>query len=253
MWKYIFPNRAESTETKPLGHRVEVFSRHCFFSAASAHKKRSAYFSREKCLRNLLQTLDQTRTNLTFLLDIAKGQEHFTQNYSDIPTVTVHGGTEAKAFLALLDYVEEQNFHPDTILYFVEDDYLHRSGWLDTLLEGFTIPEADYVTLYDHKDKYFYPSYKELTSKLFLTPSSHWRTIPSTTQTFAVRMKTLKKDLPIHHRFSENCEITADHEKFSLLTKLGRTIISPIPGWSTHSEPEFASPRIDWESLLQQT
>ena len=58
----------------------------------------------------------------------------------------------------MLDYVTNKKFHPDTILYFVEDDYLHLPGWLDVLLEGFSIPEADYVTLYDHKDKYFFPN-----------------------------------------------------------------------------------------------
>ncbi len=253
MWRYIFPFRGELSEIKPLSNKVEVFSRHCFFSTISAHKKRFPTFSREACAQNLIQTLDHSQANLTFLLDTARGKEHFIQRQTSYPLITFDAGTEAKAFLALLDHVESLHLHPDTIVYFVEDDYLHRPGWLDILIEGFSIPGVDYVTLYDHKDKYYFPQYQDLKSKIFLTETSHWRTVPSTTQTFAARMKTLKKDLPIHRRFSEQSDITADHEKFSLLTRLGSTIISPIPGWSTHAEPEFASPRFNWESLLQTT
>ena len=133
----------------------------------------------------------------------------------------------------MLDYVTNKKFHPDTILYFVEDDYLHLPGWLDVLLEGFSIPEADYVTLYDHKDKYFFPMYKELKSRLFATRSCHFRETPSTTQTFATRFKTLLRDLPIHQKYSEGRDISQDHEKFLELGRQGATLISSIPGWST--------------------
>jgi hypothetical protein len=163
--------------------------------------------------------------------------------------VEINQGTEAGAFLALLDYLESLSLHPETPIYLVEDDYVHREGWTDVLLEGLQIPGIDYVTLYDHKDKYTDPMYQNLTSKLLLTQSCHWRTIPSTTQTFAARWKTLQRDLSIHRRYSRNRKISADHQKF--LT-LGATLISPIPGWSTHAEPPFASPGIDWETLLQQ-
>ena len=37
--------------------------------------------------------------------------------------------------------------------YFVENDYLHHSNARNILLEGFTVG-ADYVSLYDHPDKY---------------------------------------------------------------------------------------------------
>ena len=57
--------------------------------------------------------------------------------------------------------------HDQTIVYFLEDDYLHRAGWADILLEAFTLDQADYVTLFDHQDKYTAPMYENLQSRIF--------------------------------------------------------------------------------------
>lgn len=229
----------------PFGKRkIEVFVRHCIFSSVSQHKKRYPQFSREACYRNLLQTIDLKKANLTFFLDGQK-KDHFLREENRFPVIEIQAGTESSSFLQLLDLVEKRRFHPETILYFLEDDYLHRPNWVEVLLEGFEIPGVEYATLYDHKDKYFHPSYVELKSQLFQTKSCHWRSTPSTTNTFAVRAKTLLEHLPIHRQFSEERKITADHEKFQ---KLNALLISSIPGFSTHCEPEFASPCYNWEN-----
>ena len=138
---------------------------------------------------------------------------------------------------------------PETIIYIVEDDYLHRAGWIDILLEGFSIPDVSYVTLYDHKDKYFYPMYDQLESKLYHTKSCHWRVTPSTTNTYAMKFKTLLRDLYTHRRYSLNLDVSSDHAKFCDLSSQGKFLISPMPGWSTHLEPEYASPCINWEEI----
>lgn len=214
--------------------KIEVFVRYCHFSAASACKKRPLGFSHKACYQNLLDTID-SRVNLTFFLDTAREGDHFIRGKA----IEIQEGTEAGSFLRMLGVVEKLDLHPDTIVYFLEDDYLHRPGWIDVLFEGFGL-DADYVTLYDHRDKYIH--YPKLTSQIFLTPSSHWRTTPSTTNTYAMRFSTLKKDLSIHRRFSLDRKITADHDKFCCLRKRGATLISPMPGWSTHADPEFGSP-----------
>lgn len=231
---------------KPKARRVEVFSRQAFFSSISSHKKRIPGFSHKRCYQNLLETFDFSKANLTFFFDAAKGPlaEHFLKDETNV--IQIKEGTEAGSFLRLLDYVSKLDLHPETILYFVEDDYLHRPGWLDVLLEG--IQTAEYVTLYDHKDKYFL--YPDLTSRIFVTSRCHWRTTPSTTNTFAFRYKTLIRDLSLHREFSQDRKISSDHEKFCQLQAQGTMLISPMPGWSTHAEPEFASPCIDWEQYL---
>ncbi|MDE3055224.1 MAG: hypothetical protein KGI80_00790 [Verrucomicrobiota bacterium] len=228
--------------------RVEIFSRHAFFSTVSAHKKRPAHFTREKCFQNLLATTDFSKAHLHILFDLARGprEKHFLHRETRFPIVEFAGGTESASFLFLLDYVTKLSLDPETILYFVEDDYFHRPGWLDLLLEGFSLPKADYITLYDHPDKYLLPQQSEV----FTTDSCHWRTTPSTTNTFAVRLQTLLADLPIHRKFSLNCDISQDHKKFLALGKKGRTLLSSIPGGSTHAEPDFISPCISWELFL---
>lgn len=237
---------------RPTPSKIEVFARHCLFSSISQHKKRGAHFSREKCFANFNATLDRNSANLTLVFDTFRKdvQDHFLIGYTKDPIVPMNEGSEAKAFLKLLDYIASQPFDPETIIYIVEDDYLHRPGWVDILKEGFSIPSVDYVTLYDHRDKYFFPMYRKLKSRLWVSQSCHWRTVPSTTNTFAVRFKTLLEDLAIHRRYSQNVSISRDHQKFCRLAWKGRVLISPIPGWSTHVEPEFASPCIDWEQFL---
>jgi hypothetical protein len=234
--------------------KIQLFVRHCHFSEVSQHKGRMQGFSRQKCHENLLKTADLNRIDITFFLDTfhPSTTPHFVTEQTQFPVIKIKEGTEAGSFLKMLDYVTSQKLKDDTIIYFLEDDYLHREGWVDVLLEGFTIPLVSYVTLFDHRDKYFLPPYAELQSKLFITKTCHWRTTPSTTNTYAMRFKTLQEHLPIHQQFSEGRRITADHDKFLQLAQHSAQLISPIPGWSSHIDAGNTSPCIDWESLLSQ-
>lgn len=232
--------------------KIEVFVRHCHFSAVSQHKNRPVWFSREVCHKNLMNTLDPDLVNVTFVLDTfhpMKNGEHFVKKQDKYKVIEIREGAEAKAFLWLIDYISSLNLDPETIVYIVEDDYLHRPQWAQVLLEGFSIPSVSYITLYDHQDKYYSSIYESLQSKLYHTKSCHWRVTPSTTNTYAMKFKTLQRDLPIHRGYSLNIDVTADHAKFCALNSEGKFLISPIPGWSTHLEPEFFSPCIDWESI----
>ncbi len=126
------------------------------------------------------------------------------------------------------------------MIYLLEDDYLHNYNWSTILLEGINLVPTGYITLYDHGDKYIPYSNKE--SNIVPTKSTHWRTVPSTTNTYAMTVKTLLEDLPHHQSF-----LTRDHDKFLFLKK--RLVISCIPGYSTHVQPPFMSPVVDWEAL----
>ncbi|MBI5272453.1 MAG: hypothetical protein HY861_00535 [Chlamydiia bacterium] len=231
-----------------MNAKIQVFSRHTLFSRISQHKKRLPHFSHEACYHNLLHTIDRTRADLSFLFDASNGplHQHFLSKEKSV--IQIQAGSEADSFLYLLEYIETLRLAPDTILYFVEDDYLHRPGWTQILEEAFQIPAVDYATLYDHRDKYFL--YPKLTSRIFTSFSCHWRTIPSTTHTFATRVRTLLEDLKYHRRYSRDRQISADHEKFCKLTNKGRLLISSMPGWSTHAETDYASPCIAWEQYF---
>lgn len=234
---------------------IEIFVRHCNYSEASAHKARFCEFSKERCFENLLSTLQKEKeVNVTFFLDTFHSVEgeHFIRKQQHFPIIEFKGGSEAASFLFMLEHVYKQSFSPHTIIYFLEDDYLHLFHWPQILREAFTLPGIDYVTLYDHKDKYFLPAYADLKSKIFHTASCHWRTSPSTTNTYAMFFKTLKKHIDIHRCYSLERKITADHEKFCKLAEEGSVLISSIPGFSTHAEPAFASPCIHWEKVLSE-
>lgn len=235
--------RKKRAPKAPLEPVIEVFVRHTPFSPASNHKKRPAFFDKERCYQNLIATADE-RVRLTHILDTAHGKDHFLSGQG----VEIKGGTEAQSFLALIDYVSSLKLQPNTLIYFVEDDYMHRNGWVDVLFEAFELP-IDYATLYDHSDKY--KVYPKLFSKIFVSPSCHWRTSPSTTNTYAMRFSTFQEDFWIHRRFSLARKVTADHDKFCFLRRKGRVLVSSMPGWSTHADPEHLSPCIDWEPYFK--
>jgi hypothetical protein len=154
--------------------------------------------------------------------------------------------------LNLLDTVKASDFSDYDILYFVEDDYLHNIGWPKILREGFKYIDVDYITLYDHNDKYFFEMYEDLMSKVGLTPSVHWKTIPNTTNTYACLGKTFKRDFAIHVKYCDVAGgLTRDFDKFYELTSTGKTLINPIPGYSTHCEPDFMSPVVNWENIFK--
>lgn len=232
---------------------IKVFVRHCYSSSASAHKVRFKHFSRKLCYQNLMDTWQESKhVHFTFFLDRANAasEKHFLKEQNRFPVIEITAGTEGRSFLYMLDYVLKQKYTPDTLIYFLEDDYLHKPHWEKVLREGFSISCADYVTLYDHKDKYALCAYPDLTAYLFHTQTCHWRTTPSTTNTYAMRFETLQKDSLLHREFSSNREISADHDKFCALSQLGRVLISSVPGWSTHAEPAYASPCTDWQRIL---
>ena len=172
----------------------------------------------------------------------------------------------------------------DDFVYLLEDDYLHCPGAKKIILEGLEI--ADYVTLYDHPDKYKLDgkggnhfNYKHLQkTRLHLTASVHWRECNSTTMTFSCRVQTLidnyhtwkkytktfiPKDNLAFYEISQNCVSDLFMFLFRLKKKLffillrnqfrGRKIkkvISSVPAFSTHTELASIAPVIDWNKIL---
>lgn len=229
---------------------VKIFVRHCNFSRNSANKTRPSWFSKEGCFKNLLDTKESC--DLTVMFDGKPNENHFLYNEKSVHIVCKDGFNDAASFMNLIEYVYSLDMADNTILYFLEDDYLHRPGWVKVLKEAFEKIDVDYVTLYDHPDKYDSEGYSDLQSRLVITDSVHWRTTPSTTNTYAVKNSTFRKHYSIHREF---CNLTRghthDHEKFLKLWEIGSNLISCIPGYSTHCEYGIMSPTVDWEKYAQ--
>lgn len=125
----------------------------------------------------------------------------------------------------------------DELVYFVEDDYIHQPNARVLLEEG--IKRADYVTLYDHPDKYTRLYNGGEFSKVIKTPSSHWRYTASTCMTFATKKSTLAKDLEVWKKHTSESH-PHDHHIFTELGKLGRRLAVCIPGAACHTDLTFS-------------
>lgn len=229
---------------------IRAFQRHCNFSSNSHNKPRPSWFDREKIFDSFILTLDD-RVDYIAFHDSGNGEidDHFL-NHKNVNKISKTGGNDAQSFLNLLNYVIEQNYDDDDIIYLIEDDYLHHPGWPIILQDAFdSFSNIDYVTLYDHPNKYL-PIY-QVQSTILTSKYTHWRTTQSTTNTYACKFKTLKQHFNIHVQY---CDLTAkwtkDHDKFTHLWNIGSNLISCIPGYSTHVEENMLAPFIDWQSIL---
>ena len=112
------------------------------------------------------------------------------------------------------------------------------------------------MTLYDHPDKYFdggnplIEGDGEIT-KVYLTKSCHWKLTNSTTLTFAATVKTLKRDESILRKWTKPAHAN-DFELFMELGGQGVSLISPIPGYSTHGETKWLCPLVNWEATAKE-
>lgn len=192
---------------------------------------------------NPINTLKSLRSDdctvLTYADRLTEGQKEVKALSSIFRQTEAHGNAET--FLEILEASLE--FDPEQIVYFLEDDYLHRPGWSKIIKEGLEI--ADYVSLYDHPDKY-----GKGPESLMYTKSTHWKFTVSTTMTFATKVKTLVYDKPIFDQLVVTGN-PPDHQLFSILTqKLHRRLATPIPGYATHGEVDLLSPCIDWDEII---
>ena len=109
-------------------------------------------------------------------------------------------------------------------VYFVEDDYLHHPRSYQILIEGLELG-ADYITLYDHPDKYFdggNPNRGRWRSNGYLT-NHVIETDQLDNHDFAATVKTLKE----RARFKKMDRSTHPHGSIcSELRDIGSSLIS---------------------------
>lgn len=231
--------------------KIEVFIRHCYLSSiATSDSNRPEWWkNKEEVLKNFKKTLDPETTNYTIVYDNHYGSLKDTFLKDEPNVYEIDAGMDGKSFIGTLKYVFSQNLNDDTIIYLLEDDYVHRPNWGNVLIDGFNLP-VQYVTLYDNGDKY-QEFYKDFMTKVLCTELSHWMPTPSTTSTFATKLKTLKEDADIHIKHSIEQNPRNDHQSFlELHSKRKRTLISSLPGYSTHCNKDFSSPCINWSQYL---
>jgi glycosyltransferase involved in cell wall biosynthesis len=228
-------------------NKIKVFLRHWNGAINRKQNIRSEWFSYEKCYRSI----KNADVDLVILLDGTKENHHFKFDEDDT-VIEYVGGSDHASLLYCLNYIQEQNLNEEDIIYIVEDDYLHLPGWENIMKEAFDAFNVDYVSLYDHPDKYFLPMYNDLQSKILYSKSTHWRTTPSCCNTYAGKWGTFKKHWETHIKYClpEHTHDGYDHTKFLDLWSQGSNLISCLPGYSTHcDEKYFLSPLTDWSKI----
>ena len=245
---------------------LKIFYSH--YNTKNAVKKdRPDWFSFESCLVNLLDTIKESNSKIKIRLflvfdgDEASFFDDFSSKYFDLKNQIVEGNLTKEvrlikagdAFVAahqLLDMVFNEPTHsPDDLVYTLENDYLHVPGWLECV-EDLVNSDINfhYLTLYDHADKYRHTSsyngkYDRLKSQIYVTPSRHWRTTPSTCFSLISKAKFLQEDKLIYKNLRDQYV-----QPFLRLIR-GRILVSAIPGLSTHCMSRYLSPLIDWHKI----
>ena len=215
-------------------------------------KDKPEYITKINCLKNALTHFDENDFTL-----IADGvSEEFKSEIRSVyngKIENVNIGHGAGTFNIALNGIEGLDINE--IVYFLEDDYLHKEGSQKILESGFELG-MDYVTLYDHPDKYLNPieggnpyceGRAEFT-RVYLGEYSHWKLTNSTTMTFAAKVKTLKEDEGILRQWTAG-EHPHDFQMFGDLQKKGRRLVSSIPGYATHGETRWLTPLTNWEKI----
>lgn len=238
---------------------IEIIYRHVHKKHESRSrdpsKIRPSWFSYEICFYSILNSLFHSKNleDLRFRLNVVYDGTstelesdwiyEYLQRANQVRTYLVNGGSNAESwkYALSLGLINDEKHLASDIIYFVENDYFHRKEWALTVTEVANyLDNGHYLSLYDHADKYFYDSYKNLASKVMVSATCHWRTTPSSCGTFMAKRITIAEDLPVWLKM-------ADHAAFiSLSQTKNRQLITPIPGLNTHCMVGLISPCIDW-------
>jgi len=219
--------------------------------------------NKEKCLTNFISCFP-TREIILLVDKINQDTKIWLEELiidTGIKTEYITGGSSAQSFRIALEYAIN-NFDDNEIVYFVEDDYLHLQNSRKILLEGMSYSNGIYLSLYDCPDKYRSEHCPYVNPKIdnsggevtrvIITKSHHFKASNSTTLTFATRINTLKEDWEVWKKwcFVDNSQIHPhDYEAFLELGERGRSLLTPIPSLSTHTEPLWLAPLIDWRKI----
>lgn len=224
--------------------KIHIFYRH-YNVQGTDNRNRPSWFDYEKCYDNLVSTLafnENVKINIVY--DGKEDNWIKKKHYHNF--IEIEAKEDMKSFWETVKLAHADDLiEDDDLIYFLENDYMHVEGWVSKVFDLFqSYKGLDYVSLYDHNDKYFLPMYEGLTSLIFPTKSHHWRTTPSTCGSFIATKQKIKDDFDILST------MRGDHNKWLWLNEnRERFVFTPLPGLSTHCMDGLLSPTINWEEI----
>ena len=167
----------------------------------------------------------------------------------------VYCGNGAESFNYTLDLALEIE-DDEEIVYFVENDYLHRETSYKWILDGLNNMNFDIVSLYNHPDKFLPPSQGGnpnvdtqggYLTKIYQGKLGHWMLTDSTTMTFACKVKVLRKYEQIFRKHTTGT-YPRDYDMFKeLIVENGLRLATPIEPVATHGETKWLTKYYDWK------
>ena len=224
-------------------------------SDAGYKKEKPDYINNENCLKNATEVFKDASW-LVIADNVSEPTKKMIRKYieedSDVEYVSVGHG--AGTFNLALD--EALQYDDDEIVYFIENDYIHKPNSQKIIEEGFNLG-ASFISLYDHPDKYLSPNrggnpYCEggaEDTRVYLTDNCHWKITNSTTMTFAAKVSTLKRIERILRKHTDTTHPN-DFSMFLELRENNELLITPITGYSTHGETAWLSPLTNWKDYV---
>jgi hypothetical protein len=244
--------------------QLYIFLRHVHIKADKVsrdpNKQRPDWFSHEVCFQNLLSTirLDPLGGHVKLIIVYDGSPEDFTDDFISkyyanaalgLNVQFIDGGSDRNSFLMTLALAKMLDLAENDLIYMLENDYMHQHGWVSKVFELYeTGIQFDYLSLYDHRDKYHYEMYADLSCKLVYSASHHWRTAPSTCASFMMERKVFIRDYDVL-----SSGLTDYYFFTKLIAENGGVLLTPIPGLSTHSMAGYLSPTVDWEKLANES
>ncbi len=217
------------------------------------NKVKPDYINNENCLANATKEFDDSIWSV-IADNVSEDTNNMIQKYVTRNCILyTEKGNGAATFNLALD--EALTYDDDEIVYFIENDYLHKPGSQKIIQEAFELG-ASFVSLYDHPDKYMVPSkggnpYCEggaEDTRVYLTDSCHWKITNSTTMTFAAKVSTLKRTEETLRKWTSESHPN-DFQMFLDLRAQKELLITPIPGLATHGETAWLSPFCKWHLI----
>jgi len=239
---------------------------------SNPEKIKPEYASKENCLKTLVREFGND--NLHVVCDnVSESTYNMVQKYSPNIDLTNNGNTGTFLYSWKKAYELTKDKPEDTIIYLVEDDYIHCEGAKEILTEAFRDLKAPYATLYDHPDKYQDredPRYQKGHGQIdiddingirkplnvyikgeetvvYASKSCHWKLTNSTTMTFATTVKHLREDYDEMINIHTGKVLPMGSTTFNFLASKGKGLISSIPAFSGHAEERWLPYFKNWK------
>lgn len=260
-------------------NKINVYLRACNSAQNKPNNGRPPWYSQDKCFYNLLRTINWRLVNLTVVHDgdISNTltevlQDDYPYKVRNIDTKSYTGYSyepncgSSKSLCLVSQIIKENNIPENELIYILEQDYLHRLGWVETTLDFFNVVKNAnrcMLSLYDHKDKYLFRLsdeeikqhnlenhwglYRELKSEIFLTNYSHFRTVPSICSSWIFTKEMFD------FAYGLLSIGISDNSCCGEMLKRGCWFASPIPSYACHVQEPFLAPYINWEEISKKS